>query len=233
MEARTRRSRTIDPPSRRRASPRETIDLLSRSRQAAFGIDATERIVYWNRPCETLLGYAAPKVLGKHCFEIVAGRDENGNRYCSRNCPIPQQARSDDDPVRPFTLTLLDAAGRERAIRFRTFVVPAVRAELSVVVHVVAEKGSELSATDAELASLSASAPAARWPMRPAAPVMLTVREKEIVLGFAEGLSTTRVAEKLCISPVTVRNHTQRILLKLDVHSKLAAVVFAYRHQLL
>ena len=192
-----------------------------------------ERIVYWNRSCETLLGHAAPKVLGKHCFDIIAGRDENGNRYCARNCPILPQARNDDDPVRPFTLTLLDAAGRERAIRFRTFVVPSVRAELSVVIHVVAEKGSELSATDAELASLPASAPPARWPMRAAAPVMLTAREKEIVLGFAEGLSTARVAEKLRIAPVTVRNHTQRILLKLDVHSKLAAVVFAYRHQLL
>ena len=38
---------------------------------------------------------------------------------------------------------------------------------------------------------------------------------------------------KLFISPVTVRNHIQNLLHKLDVHTKLAAVVFAYRHELI
>jgi PAS domain S-box-containing protein len=233
MEARSVRQHFAPRSPRTLRSPRETIDLLSRSRQAAFGIDSTERIVYWNRPCEALLGYPAQKVLGKHCFEVIAGRDENGNRYCSRNCPISQQART-DDPIHPFTLTIHDASGRKLAIRFRTFAVPAVRPELSVVVHVIAEKSAELSATDRELAALAASAPPARWRMQNGAPAVgLTTREKEIILGFAEGLSTARVAERLCIAPVTVRNHTQRILLKLDVHSKLAAVVYAYRHQLL
>jgi two-component system nitrate/nitrite response regulator NarL len=74
-----------------------------------------------------------------------------------------------------------------------------------------------------------------RWPLtgRPAAVVALTGREKEIIIGFAEGLSTNKVAERLGIAAVTVRNHTQRILLKFSVHSKLAAVVQAYRNHLL
>ena len=217
----------------RRATPRETIDLLSKTKQAAFGIDATEHVVYWNLPCEALLGYPAQKVLGKHCFDVIAGRDENGNRYCSRNCPVAGQARS-GEAVYPFTLVVRDAAGAERALRFRTFAVPAVHADLSVVVHVVAES-ERLSATESALAAISRSAPAPRWPLTAAVPPILnlTSREKEIILGFAEGLSTNRVAAKLGIAPVTVRNHTQRILLKFKVHSKLAAVVYAYRHQLL
>jgi DNA-binding NarL/FixJ family response regulator len=32
---------------------------------------------------------------------------------------------------------------------------------------------------------------------------------------------------------VTVRNHVQSILHKLDVHTKLAAVAFAYQHELI
>ena len=232
MEARTDRG-PLESPPRRSISPREAIDLLSKSRQAAFGIDAAERIVYWNLPCEALLGYPARKVLGKHCFDVIAGRDENGNHYCSRNCPISRQARS-DEPVHPFTLGLTDAAGRERAIRFRTFAVPAVHVDLSVVIHIVADREDRLSETEAELASFSMGRAVARWPMTSSAPILtLTSREKEIIFGFAEGLSTNRVAAKLGIAPVTVRNHTQRILLKLNVHSKLAAVVFAYRHQLL
>jgi len=232
METRTDR-RTLESPPRRSISPRETIDLLSKSRQAAFGIDAAEHIVYWNLPCETLLGYPAKKVLGKHCFDVIAGRDENGNHYCSRNCPISRQARS-DEPVHPFTLVLTDSSGCDRAIRFRTFSVPAVHADLSVVIHIIADKEDALSDTEAELASLSMGRAVSRWPMASSAPILtLTSREKEIIFGFAEGLSTNRVAAKLGIAPVTVRNHTQRILLKLNVHSKLAAVVFAYRQRLL
>jgi DNA-binding NarL/FixJ family response regulator len=63
--------------------------------------------------------------------------------------------------------------------------------------------------------------------------VTLTSREKEILRCLSEGLSTTAIAKKLFIAPVTVRNHIQNLLHKLDVHSKLAAVVFAYQHNLL
>jgi DNA-binding CsgD family transcriptional regulator len=46
-------------------------------------------------------------------------------------------------------------------------------------------------------------------------------------------MSTSTISRKLFISPVTVRNHIQNLLHKLDVHTKLAAVVFAYRHDLI
>jgi len=67
---------------------------------------------------------------------------------------------------------------------------------------------------------------------RPAERV-LTPREKEILRCLSEALTTRAVAERLVISPVTVRNHIQRILQKLGVHSKLAAVVCAYRKKLI
>jgi DNA-binding NarL/FixJ family response regulator len=46
-------------------------------------------------------------------------------------------------------------------------------------------------------------------------------------------LPTAAIGKKLFISAVTVRNHVQNILHKLDVHTKLAAVVFAYKHALI
>ena len=64
-------------------------------------------------------------------------------------------------------------------------------------------------------------------------PVSLTPREKEILRCLAEGLTTAAIGKKLFIAPVTVRNHVQSILNKLDVHTKLAAVVFAYKHDLI
>jgi len=52
----------------------------------------------------------------------------------------------------------------------------------------------------------------------------LTGREKEVLLLLSEGKSTQDVAADMCISSSTVRNHTQHILHKLNVHSRIAAI---------
>lgn len=61
----------------------------------------------------------------------------------------------------------------------------------------------------------------------------LTNREREILGLFEEGLGTDAIARRLGISRVTVRNHSQRILAKLGVHSRLAAVARGRRDGLL
>jgi len=61
----------------------------------------------------------------------------------------------------------------------------------------------------------------------------LTNREREILGLFAEGLGTDAIARRLSISTVTVRNHSQRVLRKLGVHSRLAAVAHGYREGLI
>jgi DNA-binding NarL/FixJ family response regulator len=60
----------------------------------------------------------------------------------------------------------------------------------------------------------------------------LTVRELDVLKLLAEGLGTEAIAERLFISPKTVGTHVQRILAKLDLHSRAAAVAFAYREGL-
>jgi PAS domain S-box-containing protein len=55
----------------------------------------------------------------------------------------------------------------------------------------------------------------------------LTAREREVLACISEGLSNRAVGERLHVTTNTVRNHVQRILYKLDVHSKLEAVVVA------
>jgi DNA-binding NarL/FixJ family response regulator len=57
----------------------------------------------------------------------------------------------------------------------------------------------------------------------------LTPREREVLGLLADGLSQTEIAQKLVISPKTVATHIQRILAKLDVHSRAEAVARAYR----
>ena len=57
----------------------------------------------------------------------------------------------------------------------------------------------------------------------------LTRRELEVVQLLAGGASNQAIAERLFISLHTVRNHVQRIITKLGVHSKLEAVAVATR----
>jgi DNA-binding NarL/FixJ family response regulator len=63
--------------------------------------------------------------------------------------------------------------------------------------------------------------------------VPLTRREIEILHIIASGLSTKDTAERLHVSPATIRNHVQNILGKLGAHSRLEAVAYANRHHLI
>ncbi len=57
----------------------------------------------------------------------------------------------------------------------------------------------------------------------------LTPRELEVLRCLVAGLGRKSVAERLFLSPHTVRTHTQNVLGKLGVHSTLAAVAVARR----
>jgi DNA-binding NarL/FixJ family response regulator len=58
----------------------------------------------------------------------------------------------------------------------------------------------------------------------------LTEREREILSMLASGMATGQIALALTLSPNTVRSHIQNIRGKLKVHSRLDAVLFAFRH---
>ncbi len=58
----------------------------------------------------------------------------------------------------------------------------------------------------------------------------LTPREVEILQAMARGSSPDVIATELRMSPHTLRTHTQNVITKLGVHSKLEALVLAIRH---
>jgi DNA-binding NarL/FixJ family response regulator len=57
----------------------------------------------------------------------------------------------------------------------------------------------------------------------------LTPREQEVLSLLAEGLEQEEIANRLVITSKTVAKHIERILSKLDVHSRAQAVVLALR----
>lgn len=60
----------------------------------------------------------------------------------------------------------------------------------------------------------------------------LTPRELDVLQALADGLSDKEIAEQMYVSSGTVRNHVARLLSKLEVHSRLQALVFAVRYGL-
>ena len=57
----------------------------------------------------------------------------------------------------------------------------------------------------------------------------LTRREREVLACMVEGLPQAATAERLCLSPHTVRTHARNILSKLGVHSTLEAAALVRR----
>ncbi|MGI5145082.1 response regulator [Plantactinospora sp. CA-294935] len=57
----------------------------------------------------------------------------------------------------------------------------------------------------------------------------LTPREREVLVLAAEGRSNAEIAERLVVSPLTVRTHIQRAMTKLHARDRTQLVVIAYR----
>jgi DNA-binding NarL/FixJ family response regulator len=60
----------------------------------------------------------------------------------------------------------------------------------------------------------------------------LSPRERDVLKLVTAGYSNQRIAEACYLSMHTVRTHVQSILVKLGVHSKLEAAIFAIQHRL-
>ena len=56
------------------------------------------------------------------------------------------------------------------------------------------------------------------------------MRERDVLSLIGQGRSNAEIAEDLCISELTVKSHIGRILVKLDLRDRAAAIVYAYDH---
>ncbi|HZI98111.1 MAG TPA: response regulator transcription factor [Actinomycetales bacterium] len=80
-----------------------------------------------------------------------------------------------------------------------------------------------------EFASLSRRGESPQAPPPP----RLTGREMEVLRLVARGMANRDIAHELFISENTVKNHVRNILEKLQLHSRMEAVVYAVREKLL
>jgi PAS domain S-box-containing protein len=174
----------------------------------AYVVDREGRIQWLNRGAIDLIGDR----IGEHFTRLVPPEDLPRRRTMFAMKLIGGAALVDHE------ITVLDTEGRRRPLRVSS--VPLRTDGRVVGVFGVAYPAGVAGDGDMPAAS-GAAAPE------------LTGREHEALVLLAEGLGTPEIAARLGVAEETARNHIRRLFRRLDVHSRLEAVVAGYRLGLL
>jgi len=199
--------------------------LVRSSADPVFATNQDNRIIAWNDAMAKLVGRDTAQVLGHPCHEILCGKDAFGNKYCNGGGCGVREMVGREEPVRRFILAVEDASGKPVRVAYSILAIHRGERSEHTVVHLL--QPLEPSGESAPLKTRAAFVPAPRPSspeLRPPAANPLTPREIEVFHLIADGVSTQEIAERLFISIVTVRNHIQRILRKLEVRNRLEAV---------
>jgi PAS domain S-box-containing protein len=214
-------------------------EALRNSADGAFVIDENLRIVYWNRAAETILGFDRDDVAGQFCYQLLHGYDDSKRLICKERCRVVQLAlQSKPIPnydlhvatrhgetcwlnMSVFTYRMSDANGKKAIVHLfhdldRKEVDDKVLGQLVKVInryHDIRHKNGDNKLEHHQN--------------------RLTSREREILALLADGHGTRDIAQLLTISIITVRNHIQHILQKLQVHTRLEAVAIATKYNLI
>ena len=216
------RGRAVLPPARGDHTLEEA---LAKAGDGAFAVAEDGRVRLWNQAAERILGWTASEVLERSCCEILEGIDGNDDRLCSRGCHLMSLVQRRES-VRHEEMQTRTKTGRAVWLDLRVLEVSPAGGGDALTVHLF----RDVTATKALLELVRNRLHAPETSSNEASP--LTRRESEILRLMATGANTKVLAERLHVSPATVRNHVQNIFTKLGVHSRLEAVAWANRHRL-
>jgi PAS domain S-box-containing protein len=214
---------------------------LASAGDGAFAVDGDQRIVYWNRAAERILGYYSGRTVGQPCYEVLNGKDADSSLICHRHCDVGATALGGGQ-VPNFDMLVHTKLGDPRWLDVSTFVFPSNgQASGALVVHLFRDITPReqieglLQQVLAAADRLREKSEAPGFSPTPVADVSaeLTEREREVLSLLARGASTADMARLLSISRSTVRNHVRNILDKFGVHSRIEAVLYAVKEGLI
>jgi PAS domain S-box-containing protein len=199
---------------------------LARAGDGAFAVGPEGRVVLWNRAAEKILGWSGREVMGRPCCDVFVGVDDHGNRLCYQGCHVMSLVKL-GEPVQHFDMQTRTKAGRPVWLDMSILEAPSSGPGGALAIHLFRDVTANRELL--RLVHERLHAPSAP----PDQTTALTRRELEVLRLMASGANTKALAERLHVSPATIRNHAQNIFAKLGVHSRLEAVAYATRHRLL
>lgn len=222
----------------------EILEALRHTADGVYIIDEEQRIAFWNNAAEQMLGYSANEVVGELCWEILGGQVDGNCPLCRRDC-VPFAAAVQGELVPNFDIHVRTKNDQRHWLNVSIIALPSGEEEgLLGVIHLFRDIEARKQAEDFALevaaqarqlglqqASLTQSA-ALDGESEPEIKE-LTPREFQVLELLGVGADTPTIAEELYITESTVRNHVQRVLHKLHVHSRLEAVAAAREYGLI
>ena len=208
---------------------REIQELVANTSDPSFAVDGSGCIAAWNSAAEAMFTLSARDAIGRRCAEIVQGTDECGP-VCSAHCTIHEAVRK-RHPVGNFDLQVQTANGMQWC-NISVLIADGENPTTPYSLHIVRqiEVGKRLDLLVRDFVVNSTGLPAEQvttlisTTRSPARKIDLSAREHDVLKLLAKGVTTTAIAEQLHISRPTVNNHVQRILRKLDSHTRLEAI---------
>jgi len=190
------------------ATELDVTDALREATVAAFVLDREARFRWLNRGAIALLGDR----VGQRFTSVVVAQDLHAARMEFAKTLIAEATPAE------YSLTLVDVGG----------------GRVTVCINAVPfREGGEILGVFGIACPPSRPARAEPPEAHDVAELALTARQYEILALMADGLGTAAIAARVGISDETVRNHIRALFRELDVHSRLEAVVRAYRLGLL
>lgn len=215
-------------------------EALETTADGAFIIDEDLEIVYWNQAAQEIVGFNQSEITGQLCYQVLQGQDEHRRLICRLHCRVARTAfRS--ETVANYDVHVHTASGDMRWLNMSIFTYTEIKnnEENRFVVHLFRDidqkkQDERFLQRVLEVAKRYHDIPPESQANTETSPPIevLTPREREVLAVLAKGHGTQDIAQLLSISPSTVRNHIQHILQKLQVHTRLEAVTYAIKNDL-
>ena len=192
-----------------------------------YVVDLNQRVVYWDPRATDDIGLR-PDVIGLPCYEVMPGLNPRNARQCRPNCQVIAMARA-GLAAPDFTIWGTAPDGEPQPVDVSILLHDDGPQGTPTVAHLARPRPTRGEAGCSDRVPLEhATAPGLEGDCAP-----LTRRQLRTLELLAEGRSPGEIASVLQVRPITVRNHLQGAMDRLNAHTRIEAIAVATRLGLL